>query len=66
MVGNKYTSECFDRFGVPQEGCQCENGWGGEACTCPTPFNLAQGRAQREDSALGAIVVDLGARYLVT
>lgn len=66
MVGDRYAKPCFDRFGVPQEGCQCDLAWGGEACTCPVPLNLAEGRLQTPDDVLNAIVIDLGAVYKVT
>lgn len=29
---------------LPTSECQCDNGWGGASCTCPTPFDLIEDR----------------------
>ncbi len=42
ILGNLYASACFEEStGDPIQGCSCDNGWGGPACTCPTPFDWA-------------------------
>jgi hypothetical protein len=40
--GNLYSSACFDFVtGNPKQGCSCNNGRGGPACTCLVPYNYA-------------------------
>lgn len=39
--GNLYKAVCFDRrTSTSFEGCVGDNGWGGPADTCPTPFDV--------------------------
>lgn len=68
LIGDKYDSACFDPVTAePINGCSCDNGWGGESCTCPTPFNLALGlfKEQRIFGSTIFIFVNLKQKYLV-
>lgn len=43
---------CTNNDLTPKEGCQCNNGWTGTACTCPNPYDEAFGlRVQTQDFA---------------
>lgn len=68
LIGDLYSSSCFDPItGSPINGCSCDNGWGGESCTCPTPFNLAS-KLFKEERIFGSttfIYVNLKQKYLV-
>jgi hypothetical protein len=58
---------CFTN-GTAQNGCQCDNAWGGSSCTCPVPENLALDRFKQQvtygDNTF--TYVDLGERVFVS
>jgi hypothetical protein len=49
-------------------GCQCDNGWGGAACTCPTPFNYLAGKPTLTVQQNGVIYYykDIGSKQLIS
>ena len=64
FIGDRFSSSCFDEERNPRSGCSCDNGWGGEACTCPTSWDLARERfIELHEESL--VFVDLGSRYAV-
>jgi hypothetical protein len=51
----------IDPFKCPkdyEDGCLCNNGWTGEACTCEAPFNLAKITAITSPTQIKIIVLD--------
>ena len=60
-LGDQYAPQCLEG----QSGCQCRNGWGGNSCTCPTPFDLAFGRPIQQIQQPSLRFVDLGGKYLI-
>lgn len=66
-VGNKYADDCYTtEEGEPIDGCVCNNGWGGTACTCPAPFDYAEGKVPlyfEGDSS--KLYVDMGFPYFI-
>lgn len=68
LIGDIYSSSCFDPVTAdPITGCSCDNGWGGESCTCPTPTDLAWGlfKEERIFGSTTFIYVNLKQKYLV-
>ncbi len=67
LIGDPYASECYETNGSMKNGCSCENGFGGESCTCPVPFDLAKNRI-KETKYFGSILVtyvNLGSKQFV-
>ena len=65
-VGNRYNPRCYsDIDGSSIDGCVCDNGWGGDACTCPVPINYAYERILERTEDLNYIYVDMGFRYII-
>jgi len=62
---NVYAAACFDENAEPQVGCVCDNGWGGEACTCLAPFDLVLGKGSVQTFEAQTLFVDLGERVLI-
>lgn len=66
-VGDFYDPRCFTDNGDPLSSCVCDNGWGGESCTCPVPFNYAFERFKTVQELGGEeyIYINLGGRYFI-
>lgn len=60
-IGNLYKEACVDReAGVSREGCACDNGLGGSACTCVAKFNFASGKVWNSFNNGELYYIDLG------
>lgn len=59
VVGLDNSQACYSRLGVPEDGCACDNGWVGEACTCPVPLDIAKGYAVQTAPNSARVFVDL-------
>lgn len=66
-VGDFYDTRCFSSNGEPLSQCVCDNGMGGESCTCPVPYDYAFQRFKTVQVLGGEeyIYVDMGERYFI-
>ncbi len=68
LIGDLYSSACWDADGEEIVGCACDNGWGGESCTCPVPTNYARNRF-KEQTIIGDqiyTIIDMGSKYFIS
>ena len=56
-----FLGRCFQG----SDGCVCDNGWAGLACTCPATPDLASGLQQLPQTAGYGFSVDLGQRFAI-
>ncbi len=64
--GDFYSSRCFDsETGEGLQGCICNNGKGGPACTCPTPFNRCENQNFQITDDETFYYINMGQKYFI-
>lgn len=66
LIGNIHSDKCFDENKTPISGCSCDNGYGGPACTCITPYDRAENRKIQQKITLNLIYINLEFKYFIT
>lgn len=65
-VGNPYDPRCYSEVdGSALDGCQCDNGWGGNACTCPAPIDYAYERILEKTDDSVYLYTNMGFKYFI-